>query len=89
MKTNECVVAFFIMAAYLRQYGKLHKILFNIFAIYFGAPRLYQVALCFMGKGGFGEAIIYILLAVLIFGGYSILALHVGHQKGGIVGYRY
>jgi hypothetical protein len=83
-----CVVAFFIMAAYLRHYGKVHKILFNIFALYFGVPRLYQILLCFMGNGGLGEAIIYILMAVVILGGYSILALHVGQQKGGIVGYK-
>lgn len=83
-----CLVAFFILAAYLRQYGKIHKILFNIFALYFGVPRIYQVILCFLGNGGFGDAIVYILLAVVILGGYSILALHVGQQKGGIVGYR-
>lgn len=83
-----CAVAFFIMAAYLRNYGKVHKILFNIFALYFAAPRVYQTILCFTGKGSFGEAIIYMLFAIAILGGYSILALHVGQQKGGIVGYK-
>ncbi len=83
-----CVVVFFVLAAYFRQYSKVNKILYNVFAIYFAVPRIYQTILCFTGKGSFGEAILYMLFAVAILGGYSILALHAGPQKGGIVGYK-
>lgn len=34
------------------------------------------------------DRIVYLVLAVVILGGYSVLALHVGSQKGGIVGYK-
>ncbi len=83
-----CLLAFVICAGYFRSDSKIHKFLYNVLAIYFAAPRLYQVFLCFRGYGTFFESVIYITLAVGILGGYSILALHIGAQKGGIVGYK-
>lgn len=83
-----CALAFFIFAAYFRSYGKLQKYIYNVMAVYFAVPRIYQTVLCFMGQGSIFEGFIYVMLAAVILGGYSVLALHVGQQKGGIVGYK-
>jgi hypothetical protein len=83
-----CALAFFIFAAYFRSYGKVQKLIYNVLAVYFAVPRIYQTILCLMGHGSFFEGVIYLILAVVVLGGYSVLALHVGQQKGGIVGYR-
>ncbi|MBR5579260.1 MAG: DUF4145 domain-containing protein, partial [Lachnospiraceae bacterium] len=63
-----CVIAYFILSAYCRPYGKIHKSLFNILTIYFILPRIYQVILCIMGEGLLMLAIVYTLIIFFFVG---------------------
>ncbi len=83
-----CIVAFLVLAAYYRQYGKVHRSIYNAFAFYFVAPSIYQIILCLMGKDFLGEIFIYIAFAVVVLGAYSTIAIVSAQQKGGIVGYK-
>ena len=82
-----CLVATLVLAAYLRPYGKLNKLIFNAAIVYFAAPRFYQVYLCFTGKTAFFEGIIYIAFSIAIVFVYYIITLFDNHQRGGVVGY--
>ncbi len=83
-----CFFVFVLFAAYCRSYGVIQKILYDLLAIYFGVPRIYQIYLCFTGHGSFFDMAVYLILASGIIGGYTIIALYASCQKGGIVGYK-